>query len=115
MFKLSTKKSYKRNIKIDVPHDMGKTERQTFVMEFKQLSVSETKDLIEEAQNERISDEDMLRRYVLGWDGIVDEDGNPLDFTTSNLEAVMDVPYVRKAVMAAFIEDVFGKEAVRKN
>ena len=115
MFKLSTKKSYKRNIKIDVPQDMGKTERQTFVMEFKQLSVSETKDLIEEAQNERISDEDMLRRYVLGWDGIVDEDGNPLDFTTSNLEAVMDVPYVRKAIMAAFIEDVFGKEAVRKN
>lgn len=115
MFKIANKPTYKRSIKVDVPLDMGRTEKQTFIVELKRLSVSETKELVEEAQNREIADEEMLRRYTVGWEGISDENGEPLEFNTVNLEAVMDIPYVRKALMSAFIEDVFGKEAARKN
>lgn len=115
MFKVATKPTYKRNIKVDVPLDMGKTERQTFIMEFRRLSVAETKELIEEAQSKEVSDEDMMRRYAVGWEGVVDDDGNDLTFSNANLDAVLDITYVRKAIMGAFIEDVFGKEATRKN
>lgn len=115
MFKLATKPTYKRIISVNVPLDMGKSEKQTFNMEFRRLSVTETKELVEEAQSAGVSDEDMIKRYAVGWDGIKDEDGNDLDFTAKNLEELMDIPYVRKAIMQAFVEDVFGKESVRKN
>ena len=115
MFKITTKPTYKRNVKVDVPMDMGRTERHSFILELKRLSVTETKELVEEAQNKEVTDDEMIRRYAVGWEGVSDENGEPLDFNTANLEAVMDIPYVRKAIMAAFIEDVFGKEAARKN
>ena len=115
MLKLATKNTYKRSIPVDVPLDMGKTERSTFIMEFKRLSVSETKALVEEAASRAVSDEEMLERYAVSWEGVVDDDGKPLAFNKTNIEKLMDISYIRKALMAAFIEDVFGKEAVRKN
>lgn len=115
MLKLANKSTYKRSITVDVPLDMGKTERSSFVMEFKRLSVTETKELIEESTFKSISDEDMLQRYAVSWEGVVDDDGKDLVYNRANLERVLDVPYIRKAIMNAFIEDVFGKEATRKN
>lgn len=115
MFKLATTPTYKRVIKVEVPGDMGRVDRQTFTMEFKRLSVSETKELVEEAQNDRVTDEDMIRRYSVAWEGVTDEDGNAVPFSTAALESAMDILCVRKAIVAAFVEDVFGKEAARKN
>lgn len=115
MLKLATKSTYKRNIHVEIPLDMGKTEKQSFVMEFRRLSVSETKDLIAEAQDRNVTDEEMIKRYAVSWSGLAGEDGEEIAFNNANLEMVMDVSYMRKAIMQAFVEDVFGKEAARKN
>lgn len=115
MLKLATKTTYKREIAVDVPLDMGKTERQKFTIELKRLSVSETKTLISEAQDRSLSDEEMMKRYCIGWSGLVDTDGSDLEYNSVNLELVMDIPYIRKAIMDAFVEDVFGRDSARKN
>lgn len=115
MLKLATKTTYKREISVDVPLDLGKSERQKFVMELKRLSVSDTKSLIAEATERTLDDLDMIKRYCVGWSGLVDSDGSELDYNSANLEMILDIPYIRKGIMDAFLEDVFGKEAVRKN
>lgn len=115
MLKLSTKPTYKREIKVDIPGDMGRTERAKFIMEFKRLSVSETKEFVADSQSGNFSDEEMVRRYAVDWEGVEDSDGKEMHFTRDNLDAVMDVPYIRKAIVTSFLEDVFGAEAIRKN
>ena len=115
MLKLASKKTYKRIVPVEVPLDMGIIEKSTFVVELKRLSVTETKELISDAQDKTLSDEEMMNTYCMGWEGLYDDDGKELAYTPSNLELVLDIPYIRKALMNAFIEDVFGKEAVRKN
>ena len=115
MFKIATKPTYKRNITVQVPLDMGKTERQSFVMEFKRLSVTETKELVKMAEEQTLDDINVIADNAMDWEGVKDEDGNDVDFSVSTLESLMDIPYVRKAIMNAFLEDVFGKEAIRKN
>lgn len=116
MLKLAPKDSYKRTVKVDVPLDLGKVERQQFVVKFKRLSATETRELVEEFQADKgVSDEDLMRRYLLDWEGVSDEDGNDIPYTSTNLDAMMDVVYIRKAIVNAFVEEVFGKEATRKN
>lgn len=116
MLKLAPQDSYKRTVKVDVPLDMGRVERQNFVAKFKRLSASETRELIEEFQSDKgITDEDLMGRYLLDWEGVSDDNGGDVPYTRANLDAMMDIVYVRKALVNAFVEDVFGKEATRKN
>ena len=116
MLKLAAKNSYKRAVKVDVPLDMGKIERQSFTVEFKRLSASETRDLVEEFSADKgVSDEDLMRRYLIGWEGVTDDNGDAVEYTNAALDLLMDVVYIRKALVNAFVEDVFGKEAIRKN
>lgn len=115
MFKLANKDTYKRVIKVEVPGDLGKIDRQQFVMEFKRLSVSDTRALVDDSQEGKMDDEELISRYAVSWEGIFDENGEEIPFSLSALSEMMDITYVKKAIMSAFIEDVFGKEATRKN
>jgi hypothetical protein len=115
MFKLSTKTSYKRKINIRIPLDLGKVDKASFVVEFRLLPVSEIKDTLEQAKNQDLTDEDILQQNILGWSGVCDDSGEEMPFTDDNLELILDISYVRKPLMDALMEDMLGKEVLRKN
>jgi hypothetical protein len=59
---------------------------------------------IEALSDERLREEtDRLRRHVVGWAGIVDENDQPLAFTTDNLDAILAVPYLYRTISAGLI------------
>lgn len=115
MFKLSTKTSYNRKINIKVPLDLGKFDKASFIVEFRLVPVSEIKDTLERAKNQELTDEDILKQNILGWEGVSDAEGESLPFTDNNLDQLLDIPYVRKPLMDALMEDMLGKEVLRKN
>lgn len=52
---------------------------------------------------------------LLDWREVTGEDGQPLPFTPEARDALIDIPYVRIALMAAFVEANNGQAAAVKN
>lgn len=109
MFKLTEKRSVKWPVTVDVPQDGGSTRPARFTVEFHLLDQS----VIDAALTEARGDAEFLIGVMQGWDGVADEDGNPLEFSDASARRVLDIPYVRNAVLRAYFEAVSGGR--RKN
>lgn len=44
----------------------------------------------------------LMREVLAGWEGVVDEDKQPIEFTDEAREALMAVPYIRAAFVEAY-------------
>lgn len=100
----------KVNWPVDVkkPIDGGKTLTQRFTAQFEIIDT--------EQLQQAIVDGDHLERVLIGWgDDIKGADGQPLPYTAENKQALLRIPYVRAAVMNAWVEASSGREAARKN
>jgi hypothetical protein len=87
-----------------VPTGLDETEEQSFVIEFRQLGTDRLQQLMEGNQD----DESLLRELIAGWEGVGDEEGNPLPCTQDNLARLAKIPYVRRPIMEAFWQAMAG-------
>lgn len=63
------------------------------------------------------TDADLLKRVVLGWKPgqFKDEADNDIAFSAESLAALIDIAYVRAALVSAWLQLHHGKAAARKN
>jgi hypothetical protein len=104
-FVLKKVSSYKWPVAVDVPVDGGKFKKETFTAVFKKMSRSAFNDLIEQG------DDALIGEIVEGWDGIKDEDGDPIEFSEEAKAQLFDDPYVLRAVINAYTESLLGAQA----
>ena len=67
----------------------------------------------EQIENNEITETELVTEVLLGWDGINDEDGNPIKFSQKALAQVIDVPMLATSISKAFFDSIAG--AKRKN
>lgn len=53
----------------------------------------------------------VLPNKIKGWEGIVNGDGSALPFTEDNLSAILDVPYIERAIAIGLIQASNGAPA----
>lgn len=94
-------------VTVRVPADGGAHAKQAFDALFVQLDQSAIDDLAV------LGDAEFVRGVLVGWEKVRDADGDALPFTPAAVDAMVAVPYVRKAVVAAYYEMISG--IVRKN
>lgn len=124
-FVLKQSDSYTWPVSIKLPANGGKRERQTFDAEFKRLAQSRINEIQREVQlrvkanekgedtGEGISDQSIADEILVGWDGIVDGDGEPVPFSNAVKAQLLDVPMMAGALVAAYFESLM--EQKRKN
>jgi hypothetical protein len=124
-FVLKQSDSYTWPVSIKLPANGGKRERQTFDAEFKRLAQSRINEIQREVQQrvkanekgedtgEGISDQSIADEILVGWDGIVDGDGEPVPFSNAVKAQLLDVPMMAGALVAAYFESLV--EQKRKN
>ena len=112
-FTLKTSDSYKWPVSIDIPVDHGKHERRTFDAEFKRITQSRVRKMGELIETGEITDIDLVREVLIGWEGIADEDGNSVKFSNNSLMVLCEIPMAATAISKAFFESLAG--ARRKN
>jgi hypothetical protein len=124
-FVLKQSDSYTWPVSIRLPANGGKRERQTFDAEFKRLPQSRINQIqvlaqqrIKAAENgtdldNGVSDQSIADEILLGWDGIIDGDGEPVPFTKTNKALLLDVPMLAGALIEAYFESLV--EEKRKN
>lgn len=109
MFKLSDKTSVKWPVNVEIPQDGGKTLANRFTVEFRLLDQYEIDALSADTRN----DQEFLRGVIIDWEDVADAVGDPLSCSALNITRLTNVPYVRRALLAAFFEAISG--AARKN
>ncbi|MBL8500044.1 MAG: hypothetical protein JNL77_05560 [Nitrosomonas sp.] len=112
MFKVEKPKEITWPVTVSIPRDGGNTVKATFTGKFKILSGAEFNAIY----SNNGTDEDLVRRVMTDWDSdLCDEDGNSMEFNEENLDLIASVPYVRNAIVSAYLELSNGKKATRKN
>ena len=112
-FKLDQSGTYKWPVTVEVPVVDGRHDKQKFDGEFKRITQSRIKELIELVASGDLSDVDVVKEVLVGWDGIEDDQGNELKFSQSKLKQLLEVPMAATAIGTAFFESYTG--AKRKN
>ncbi len=92
-------KTYKWPVVVREPseNDAGVFEENEFVAIFKRLKVSEYTKAVENK-----TEFEMLKMMLVGWEGMKEEDGEDLPFTSQNLKEMMEDSFWLKAVSESY-------------
>jgi hypothetical protein len=75
-------------------------------------STDECREFREGLKAETVTDDDLVNKLVIGWEGVKDDKDEPIPFSEETLrEALQFVPY-RIALVEGAIQMAFGKEAL---
>lgn len=113
MFIISQSGSYKWPVSVEFPVDGGKSEKQTFDVEFKRLSQTRIEEIRKQVEDGNITDREFSREVMVGWAGVVDGNGDAVPFSESGRDNLLDIPLVSAAVVMAFMNSLAGVR--RKN
>tara|TARA_R100000742_G_C4240628_1_gene60396 strand:- start:250 stop:591 length:342 start_codon:yes stop_codon:yes gene_type:complete len=111
-FVLKQSDTYKWDVSVDVPVD-GQHKRSTFTGEFKRIPQSRIREIGQQIEEGTITDAEMVEEVLVGWDGIDDMKGEPVKFSRTALQQLVDVPMVATCIATAYFESIAG--AKRKN
>ena len=110
-FKLKQIPDVTLEVPIDVPGDYGKTSRHSIKVRYRLRSVAEQRAVFEAPAEQRPSDDELMAADVLGITDIKDADGEPLPFNEDLLEQLMDIAYVRAALVQGWLKAQAGAPA----
>lgn len=115
MFKLAQKDTYTWPVTVEIPTDGGKFEKHGFTAEFRRLPRSEIEALLRAVteSHDPQREADIVDQILLGWNGIVDADGQPVSFSDEARNQVLDIHPVRNCVFQAWVDSL--KAGARKN
>ena len=134
MFKLDLSQTFKCSVKFTVVDGAGRQQAHEIKLEFKRVTAEESKRIladIQQTEKDRKANEeegivlspreqvekeaDFLMQVTTAWEGVADENGQPLFFNRDNLIALINaVPNLIGEIWAAFFTATSGGQK-RKN
>jgi hypothetical protein len=89
------------------PTDGGKFTPRSFTAHFELLPETEMQELIGKGGLE--ADETTIKKALIGWDGVQDDDGNPIPLTDDVLSWVFEhAVWLRGAIAKAYLDAHYG-------
>ena len=112
MFTIEKPKQIKWPVTVSIPRDGGSAAKAVFTAHFRIIPGNEFNAIYQNGGN----DEDLLRNVVVGFgNDVLDESGTPLVFSQESLDHLIGIPYVRNALVSAYLDLSQGKKAATKN
>lgn len=112
MFKLAQSPTYTWTVTLEVPVSGNRTEKHTFDAEFKRLPQSRVEEIGQQLSTGELTDSALAREVVVGWSGVFD-DSEPVPFSQSALNQMLEIHGMATAIGMAFLNSIYG--AKRKN
>lgn len=122
-FVLKQSSTYTWPVTFKLPIDGGKYEKQTFEAEFKRLPQARLNEIQEQVQargrasekgeplEDAINDQTVADEVLVGWNNVLDEDGDQVPYTESGKQQLLEVPALASSIIVAFFESVTGQKA----
>lgn len=104
MLKIVKNPEFTANVKVQVPAEGGHLDA-SFTARFKALTISEAEafDMMSIAGTN-----DWLRTILIGWEGVVAENGDPVSFSNAVRDELLDVPFIRMALIQTYNAAMMG-------
>jgi hypothetical protein len=99
-FKLTQKPTFTAVVKVETPNEKGGFDRSDFKAKFKRVTTDELDELRIKPQRE------VLREVLAGWDGLVDDADQAVDFTSEHVEALLNIPPALAALAEVFWSNI---------
>ena len=90
------------DVNVEVP---GVSNKQIFSITTKYLTRKERREFLDEINDNRMGDLDVLKKLVVGWSNVREENGEDMPFNASNLERLLDIPYCHRALMNTIVTE----------
>lgn len=119
-FVLKQSSSYKWPVSFKLPVDGGKFEKQTFDAEFKRLPQARINEIQTDVQtrikaaernevvDSSVTDISIANELIIGWEGVVDSDGDAVTFSETVKQQLLDIPTVASAIIVAYFDSLAG-------
>ena len=114
-FVLKKSSTYSWPVVVEVAVDGGKWERTTFDVEFNDLTQSRLMEIAELSADGQLSDVDVAREVMCGWNGIQDENGENIPYSIKGRDELLEQPMLAAAIAGAYLDRKKGKAAKAKN
>lgn len=101
-------------VTINIPGDNGATTKAEIRCDFLLLNNDEI-DAIVQAGREGDDSADLMARVWIGFNGVQDASGNPIEYSAPNRDKLLKIAYVRSAVTSEFFNAVNGRKPKRGN
>jgi len=108
MFKLALNPTYSWPVSVEVPTDGGKYEEATFQAVFKRGTVTDYQELHKRMDSGEINFMDEARSVLVGWDEVVGEGGQPVEFSEVSREQLLQIPRFAEAIFWAYVRSATG-------
>jgi hypothetical protein len=97
--------TFKWPVTVEFPVDGGRFEKETFDAVFKRIGRSEFQRLVDKG------DTDLIEAVMAGWEGMQDEAGKDIPFTSSTLKEQIEDPYWTRGVIGSYLKSLEGAAA----
>lgn len=123
-FVLSEKTTYPWTVSVQTPDPQkpGRWKTHTFTATFKRLAPLEVQERLAHLAEtdlgfeERYQREnDFMEEILKGWEGITESDGEPILFSDTTRDLLLEVPEVRRALFEAYFDSALHRKAAAKN
>ena len=104
--------NYTWPVTVAIPQNGGTFTKAGFSAEFKALPQHRINAIV---GGEAEIDADLLTECLVGWKNVQSADGSEMAFSDENLAKLLDIAYVRVALVRAFFDSINGGAARRKN
>lgn len=105
MFVIDQKDSFTWPVEFEIPGD-GKPTKGQIVAEFKRVPQSRLDSMMN--PDTAPQDEDLVREVMIGWKEVKDETGADLEYNAVNLNRLLEVAGMRRAICMAFLQAMMG-------
>jgi hypothetical protein len=108
MFTVSTKNSFSWPVSFRIPTDGGGYETADFDAEFKRITQSKIEELFNKLSEGTINDRQVADEVLIGWKGVQDDSGKPLNFTDATKARLLDVAGLAGVLVMAYTDALRG-------
>jgi hypothetical protein len=123
-FVLKQSATYNWPIPLELPADGGRKDKFSFDGEFRRLPQSRINEIIKVARameygrsldDEELDDKTAAREILVGWTGVVDDDGKEIPFSDAALGQLLEIPTIGAQIIRAWFDsmDVAKKQTSR--
>lgn len=106
-FKIALSPTYKSKIVVETPNDNGKFDKSDFMAEFTRVSFDDLDEL------RKLPQKEVLEKVLVGWSGLLDENGEAVNFNPLNMVIILQIPQAFTALYEGFWSSIF--KAKEKN
>ena len=95
--------------------DLGKKIKVPFKAKFLKLTVDEAKAVSEKCAMGEMTDDDVIREHLLGWEDLKGHKDEPVEFNDETLSEALSAREYRVALVDAYMRVQFGRSFDAKN